>query len=46
MTEKNKAKSNPPEGVGGGTLRDALRVPALAVLTGLIIGAIAIVASG
>lgn len=46
MTEKKKSKPNAPEGIGGGSLRDALRVPALAVLTGLIIGAIAIAASG
>lgn len=46
MTEKSKSKPKSPEGIGGGSLRDALRVPALAVLTGLIIGAIAIVASG
>ena len=46
MTEKNKAKSKTPEGIGGGSLRDALRVPALAVLTGLIIGAFAILISG
>jgi len=44
MTKKNK--TNPPEGIGGGSLRDSLRIPALAVLTGLLIGAIAIVASG
>lgn len=46
MTEKIKAKSKTPEGIGGGSLRDALRVPALAVLTGLIIGAFAILISG
>ena len=46
MTDKNKAKSKTPEGIGGGSLRDALRVPALAVLTGLIIGAFAILISG
>ena len=46
MTEKNNAKSKTPEGIGGGSLRDALRVPALAVLTGLIIGAFAILISG
>jgi simple sugar transport system permease protein len=46
VTEKNKAKSKTPEGIGGGSLRDALRVPALAVLTGLIIGAFAILISG
>ncbi len=44
MTKKNK--TNPPEGIGGGSLRDSLRIPALAVLTGLLIGAIAIGASG
>ena len=46
MTDKNKAKSKTPEGIGGGSLRDAIRVPALAVLTGLIIGAFAILISG
>lgn len=46
MTEKNKAKSETPEGIGGGSLRDAVRVPMLAVLTGLIIGAIVIIISG
>jgi simple sugar transport system permease protein len=46
VTEKNKSKPNPPEGIGGGSLRDAIRVPALAVLTGLIIGGIAIAISG
>lgn len=34
------------EGIAGGSLRQALIVPAYAVLTGLIIGGIAIVASG
>jgi simple sugar transport system permease protein len=46
VTEKNEAKTKAPEGIGGGSLRDALRVPALAVLTGLIIGAFAIILSG
>jgi ABC-type uncharacterized transport system permease subunit len=46
VTDKNKAKSKTPEGIGGGSLRDAIRVPALAVLTGLIIGAFAILISG
>jgi general nucleoside transport system permease protein len=46
VTEKNKTKSKTPEGIGGGSLRDAIRVPALAVLTGLIIGAFAIILSG
>ncbi|HEU0297674.1 MAG TPA: ABC transporter permease [Anaerolineales bacterium] len=46
MTDTTKSKPKAPEGIGGGSLREALRVPALAVLTGLIIGAIAIVASG
>ena len=46
MTDKNKSKSKTPEGIGGGSLRDAIRVPALAVLTGLIIGAVVIVISG
>lgn len=44
--KKKSKKSNVPEGIGGGSLRDALRIPALAVLTGLIIGAIAIIVSG
>jgi len=46
VTEKTKSISKTPEGIGGGSLRDALRVPALAVLTGLIIGAFAIILSG
>jgi len=46
VTDKNKAKSKTPEGIGGGSMRDAIRVPALAVLTGLIIGAFAILISG
>lgn len=46
MTDKNKSKSKTPEGIGGGSLRDALRVPALAVLTGLIIGAFVIIFAG
>jgi simple sugar transport system permease protein len=46
VTEQAKPKPKPGEGIGGGSLRDAIRVPALAVLTGLILGAIAIAASG
>ena len=46
MTDKNKEKARSSEGIGGGSIREALRVPALAVLTGLLIGAIVIVASG
>lgn len=46
MTDKNKEKARPSEGIGGGSVREALKVPALAVLTGLLIGAIAIVVSG
>ncbi len=46
MTEKATPKTKKSEGIGGGSLRQALLVPALAVLTGLIIGGIAIVASG
>ena len=46
MTDTTKSKPKAPEGIGGGSWREALRVPALAVLTGLILGAIAIVASG
>ncbi len=46
MTEKATPKPKETEGTGGGSLRQALLVPALAVLTGLIIGAIAIAASG
>ena len=46
VTEKTTPKAKKSEGIGGGSLRQALLVPALAVLTGLIIGAIAIVASG
>jgi simple sugar transport system permease protein len=46
VAEKNKSKSKSAEGIGGGTLRDELRIPALAVLTGLIIGGIVIAVSG
>jgi len=46
VTDTNKSKPKTPEGIGGGSLRDALRVPALAVLTGLIIGGFAILISG
>lgn len=46
MTEKATPKNKKSEGIGGGSLRQALLVPVLAVLTGLIIGGIFIVASG
>lgn len=46
MTEKDTPKSKTTEGIGAGSLREALRIPALAVFTGLLIGAIAIKASG
>ena len=46
MTDTTLSKPKAPEGIGGGSWREALRVPALAVLTGLILGAVAIVASG
>ena len=46
MTDTTISKPKAPEGIGGGSWREALRVPALAVLTGLILGAIAIVVSG
>jgi simple sugar transport system permease protein len=46
VTETTISKPKAPEGIGGGSWRDSLRVPALAVLTGLILGAIAILASG
>ncbi len=46
MTEKKKTKPETPEGIGGGSLGESLRVPALAVLTGLILGGIVILASG
>ena len=46
MTDTTISKPKAPEGIGGGSWREALRVPALAVLTGLILGAIAIIASG
>jgi len=46
VTEKATPKTKKSEGIGEGSLRQALLIPALAVLTGLIIGAIAIVASG
>ena len=44
MAKKNTPKIS--EGIGGGSFRDSIRVPALAVLTGLLIGAVAIAASG
>ena len=46
MTDTTKSKPKAPEGIGGGSWREALRVPALAVLTGLILGGIAIAVSG
>ena len=46
MTEQKKSDSKTSEGIGGGSLREALRIPLLAVLTGLILGAIAIMISG
>jgi simple sugar transport system permease protein len=46
VTDKTKSKSKTPEGIGGGSLWDSIRVPALAVLTGLIIGAVVIIISG
>ena len=46
MTDTTVSKPKSPEGIGGSSWREALRVPALAVLTGLILGAIAIFASG
>jgi general nucleoside transport system permease protein len=46
VTDTTISKPKAPEGIGGGSWREALRVPALAVLTGLILGAIAIVVSG
>jgi len=46
VTDTTLSKPKAPEGIGGGSWREALRVPALAVLTGLILGAVAIVASG
>jgi len=46
VTDQKKSKPEKSEGIAGGTLREALRVPLYAVLTGLIFGAIAIIASG
>jgi general nucleoside transport system permease protein len=46
VADKKTPKPGTSEGVGGGSARDAIRIPALAVLTGLILGAIAIIASG
>jgi len=46
VTEKATPKTKESKGIGGGSIRQALLVPALAVLTGLIIGGIAIAASG
>ncbi|HSL46348.1 MAG TPA: ABC transporter permease [Anaerolineales bacterium] len=46
MTQAAAPKTTKPKGIGGGRLGQAMLVPALAVLSGLIIGAIAIWASG
>jgi len=46
VTDTTSSKTKAPEGIGGGSWREALRVPALAVLTGLILGGIAIMVSG
>ena len=46
MTDTTISKPKAPKGIGGGSWREALRVPALAVLTGLILGGIAIAVSG
>jgi ABC-type uncharacterized transport system permease subunit len=46
VTQPAAAKATKPQGIGAGTLGQALLVPALAVLSGLIIGAIAILAIG
>ena len=46
MTEKITSNPKTSEGISSGSLQDALHVPALAVLTGLIIGAVVIIISG
>ncbi len=46
MTQTDTVKATKPKGIGSGTLGQALLVPALAVLSGLIIGAIFIFAVG
>jgi ABC-type uncharacterized transport system permease subunit len=46
MSQPPTPKITKPKGVGGGSWQQAMLVPALAVLSGLILGAIAIVASG
>jgi hypothetical protein len=46
VTQTATVKPTKPKGIGGGTLGQALLVPALAVLSGLIIGAIFILAVG
>lgn len=46
MTQTATPKAADPKGIGGGTWKQAMLVPALAVLSGLIIGALAIIASG
>lgn len=46
MTQTATSKAVKPKGSGGGSWQQAMLVPALAVLSGLIIGAIAIWASG
>lgn len=49
MTETGSSKEKKdkkPEGIGSGSLRDAMLVPVLAVVTGLILGGVVIAASG
>jgi len=46
VAEKQTSKPEAPEGIGGGSWRDALGVPVWAVITGLILGGIVIIASG
>ncbi|KXK12511.1 MAG: ABC transporter permease [Chloroflexi bacterium OLB14] len=44
--ETKEKKETAPTGIGGGSIRDALLVPTLAVITGLIIGGIVMLVSG
>ena len=46
MSEKASSKNKHSEGIGGGSLGQALLVPLLAVLTGLILGGIVMFATG
>lgn len=46
MSDTASSKKKTSEGIGGGSLREALVVPVLAVITGLIIGGLLMLATG